>query len=606
MPTSDLAASDRAASDRAAPGHADAPAADERVRAGDEPAPYGRPAGQPAGTATGRYFADVAPGWVERYATRRSFRQRLRVVGDVVEPLLAGRAAPLVLDLGGGPGIFSVLCARHGATAVDLDPSAAMLGAGLAELPRMTALVDAALPAVSRAATAGGVRFVAGTLDALSPAADGRFDLVLAVAVLEYLDDPYAALDRVRRLLAPGGAVVLTVPRQRALPRRAERALTPLARAAQAAVAGPAAGAGRRLRERAYTDLRPYGDRVPWRQAAAAAGLAVDLTRPLPLGDQLPWRQLCPNEVVVLRPAAPARPADTVHDRGRPRPTADDGAAGGRPGRVETRARALAERATHRLVLRRRLPPPYQAIRFYVSSEAGLKYLRRTLADVDPTLTGLVGETVRPGAVVWDIGANVGLFSFAAAAAAGPDGHVLAVEPDTWLVGLLRRSAALPGRRAPVEVLASAIGESTGVSRFCIAARNRATSHLAGYGHRAQVRAVQPVPTLTLDDLLAHAPAPDVLKIDVEGAELLVLSGGRRLLATARPVVVCEVAAANSAAVHALLTEHGYRVLDGDVPPPHRVPLPAAPWTTLAVPVGARPVVPSRREPPGVRAAAPR
>jgi FkbM family methyltransferase len=263
--------------------------------------------------------------------------------------------------------------------------------------------------------------------------------------------------------------------------------------------------------------------------------------------------------------------------------------------------RVLAERLTHRIVVPRRLPAPYQRTRIYVTSEAGLKYLRPSLTDVDPTLTRLVRETVRPGDVVWDVGANVGLFSFAAATAAGAGGHVLAVEPDTWLVELLRRSAALPATdRAPVEVLGAAVSSAVGVSHFRVATRNRATSHLAGFGHETQVRASQLVPTFALDDLLAHAPAPNVLKIDVEGAERLVLGGGPRLLETCAPTVICEVAGANSAAVTELLTGHGYRILDGDTPAAHRVPLRAAPWTTLAIPTGhATPGA------PGPRAAAP-
>ncbi len=260
-------------------------------------------------------------------------------------------------------------------------------------------------------------------------------------------------------------------------------------------------------------------------------------------------------------------------------------------------ARRLAEQLTHRVVLPRRLPPPYRASRIYVSSEGGLKYLRPSLARVDPMLTGLVAEVIRPGHIVWDVGANLGLFTFTAARAAAPGGTVVAIEPDTWLVSLLRRSARLSARgagpateQAAVEILPAAVGASTGVGRLHVARRSRATSHLAGFGdsQAGGVRTTHLVPTVTLDSLLADLPAPDVVKIDVEGAERAVLAGANHLLAAVRPVLICEVATPNAEAVGALLARHDYRVVDADTPPARRRPLAVAPWSTLAVPTTAR------------------
>jgi FkbM family methyltransferase len=246
--------------------------------------------------------------------------------------------------------------------------------------------------------------------------------------------------------------------------------------------------------------------------------------------------------------------------------------------------RSALEQTTHRIVVQRRLPPPFAGARIHVTTEGGLRYLARTMAQADPVLLRLAAEVVRPGSTVWDIGANVGLFSFAAAAAAGPDGRVLAVEPDTVMVGLLRRSAAANRSGAPVEVLPAAASDKVSVARFHIARRNRATNHLDGFGtsEAGGVRSTQTVMTVTLDWLAARFPAPDVIKIDVEQAERAVLAGGPRVLSLA-PAIICEVAAPNSGSVWEILNARGYTVFDGDLPERDRVPTTAAPFNTLAI-----------------------
>lgn len=245
--------------------------------------------------------------------------------------------------------------------------------------------------------------------------------------------------------------------------------------------------------------------------------------------------------------------------------------------------RTIAERATHRLVFRRRLPPPFAGTRIYTSTEGGLRFLRPDIGKADTPLLRLAAEVVRPGHVVWDIGANMGLFSFAAAAAAGESGCVLAVEPDATLVGLLRRSAARNAGAAAVQVLPAAVADELAVGRFHIARRNRATSHLDGFGttQTGGVRATELVLTVTLDWLATTFPVPDVIKIDVEGAEMKVLAGAARVLAE-RPAVICEVASCNSAAVARHLASYGYTLYDGELRPAQRAPLDKAPPSTLA------------------------
>ena len=246
--------------------------------------------------------------------------------------------------------------------------------------------------------------------------------------------------------------------------------------------------------------------------------------------------------------------------------------------------RSTLESVTHRIVVRRRLPSPFAAARIYTSSEGGLRYLRPRLNKVNPTLLRLAYEVVQPGDSVWDIGANVGLFSFAAAVAAGPLGRVLAVEPDTTLVRLLRRSARVNPGHAVVEVLPAAVADGLGVGRLHIARRNRSTNHLDGFGttQTGGTRNIELVPTMTLDWLTTSLPAPDVIKIDVEGAEMTVLAGASRLLRT-HPTIICEVADSNAIAVQELLASYGYTLYDGEEPASRRAPSATAPPNTLAI-----------------------
>lgn len=227
--------------------------------------------------------------------------------------------------------------------------------------------------------------------------------------------------------------------------------------------------------------------------------------------------------------------------------------------------RNLAEHLTHRVVLRRRLPEPFPRLPFYVSSEGGLRYLRPSLGDVDPTLLRTALRCVRPGQVVWDVGANVGLFSIAAAALAGTGGRVFAMEPDTWLVSLLRKTAAGEGPRAPIEVLPVAVCDENGLAGFSIAKRNRSTSHLDGFGstQTGGTRRHETVATMTLDRLLQLRPAPDFIKVDVEGAEVKVLRGAEGALRLGVTLLI-EVGTEHSVKVAQLLRPHGYRFIDAE------------------------------------------
>lgn len=251
--------------------------------------------------------------------------------------------------------------------------------------------------------------------------------------------------------------------------------------------------------------------------------------------------------------------------------------------------RRLVERLLRDRVLRRRLPPAFDHAPIYCSSAGGLKMLLKPMAKVDPSLLRLAELYVRRGHTVWDIGANMGLFSVAAAAKAGREGNVFAFEADAWLVQQLHRTVrAQPRASAAITVLPVAVGGSTGLRRFAVSRRCRAMNTLADYAGDEQGVEHRNVMSVDASSLLEWLPQPQVIKIDVEGAELEVLRAAVPILEHCRPIVICEVWPGNRAEVSRVLKGAGYSLHDADTPSTGGTTPPAlqeASWNTLALPL---------------------
>lgn len=256
---------------------------------------------------------------------------------------------------------------------------------------------------------------------------------------------------------------------------------------------------------------------------------------------------------------------------------------------IRSSLRRVLERFGRRLVLQRRLPARFGRLPLWVSPGAALSYFGSLDRENWRELYSLAKHHVPAGSTVWDLGANVGVFAFSAAFCAGPTGRILAIEADPWLSDLLRRSAAMPGRRAAVEVLCVAAADTLDLRDFAITERTRSGSHLRGMSHSSPelvgaVSETHPVITVTLDWLAERRPPPAVLKIDVEGAELQVLRGAAQLLERSRPVLMLECQEANADAVTSLLHEHRYRLHAFTGAEPAGTPVTRAAYNTLAIP----------------------
>ena len=166
------------------------------------------------------------------------------------------------------------------------------------------------------------------------------------------------------------------------------------------------------------------------------------------------------------------------------------------------------------------------------------------------------------GTDVWDVGANHGRLSLLCARHGAA--HVLAIEPTASNVAVLNEHlAANPALGARIDVLQAAAADHDGEVEFVTNDLDGAIGQIRSRDVAAyddgSATSVEPVASWRLDTLRATRRAPALIKIDVEGAEVLVLRGAARLLAIDRPILLIEIhnAAAGRTSL-ALLRAAGY------------------------------------------------
>ena len=152
-------------------------------------------------------------------------------------------------------------------------------------------------------------------------------------------------------------------------------------------------------------------------------------------------------------------------------------------------------------------------------------------------VTALFRSRLRPGMGVIDIGANIGYFTMLAASIVGPEGRVLAVEPNPRNVRLLEASRRA-NRFDHVTVVQTAAGRETGLLILNTSFSNGTTS--APPDELAQFLSAEVVPCLRVDSLLGLNDPVDLIKVDVEGAEYNALLGGEAIIRRFRPFIVSE------------------------------------------------------------------
>lgn len=181
----------------------------------------------------------------------------------------------------------------------------------------------------------------------------------------------------------------------------------------------------------------------------------------------------------------------------------------------------------------------------------------------------MLRRLVRPGDVVYDCGANLGLYARHLIAALGA-GRVVAFEPSPENRTLLAANLALGGIADRVTVMPMALADEDGTAEFQVDDMQSASGTLSkvtgggpcvGRKNLGLGPLTEKVLCRRLDTLVAEAelPLPDVLKIDVEGAEGLLLRGATGLLRERGPRLLVELHGAGMARdVVTLLDGLGY------------------------------------------------
>jgi FkbM family methyltransferase len=191
----------------------------------------------------------------------------------------------------------------------------------------------------------------------------------------------------------------------------------------------------------------------------------------------------------------------------------------------------------------------------------------------EPNEFFLLSEVIRPGMTFVDAGANMGLYTLFAARKIGERGTVLAIEPSARECGRLLKNVKI-NALSNVRLVRNAISDSC-LEVDLLIAEEEWSGHntLGAFAYDTPLAAKESVRTKRLDDIVSEEGLTrvDIVKMDVEGAELRALKGAACILERFRPLLLLELADralrhqdCSSAGIWDLLRQRGYRIFSFD------------------------------------------
>jgi FkbM family methyltransferase len=162
------------------------------------------------------------------------------------------------------------------------------------------------------------------------------------------------------------------------------------------------------------------------------------------------------------------------------------------------------------------------------------------LGTYEQDLQQAIRDWVEPGNVIYDLGANIGYVSLLFARATGSSGRVLAFEPLPANQERLQKNLQL-NNAINIALIPSAVADKSGSTAFMVHTSGE-MGKLKGAAGKSEGFAQEiSVQTIALDDFAVTNPIPQLIKIDIEGGEILALRGMSTILRERRPILFLEL-----------------------------------------------------------------
>ena len=183
------------------------------------------------------------------------------------------------------------------------------------------------------------------------------------------------------------------------------------------------------------------------------------------------------------------------------------------------------------------------------------------LGTYEPELVAAIRVYIQPGWVAYDVGANIGYVTLLLARAVGMEGQVIAFEAlpsnqNRWRENITRNPEGESAMLVP-----RAVTGAVGTAEFFVHASGGMGKAAGSAGREAKYQETITVPGVDLDSFVFQGghPIPQVVKMDIEGGEVMALPGMKRLLTEAKPILFLELHGQEAArTVWETLTSAGY------------------------------------------------